>query len=1272
MAVNVLGGSLEFDAILTTDGLDASMASIQASIRNLVDEYEKLSAAGDGIGAGLQNASQDAKNFGALMLNVSKETGQAFDVKEVNKFASAIQLANEVVKPLLGTLAQNVGADKISELAASLEKVNDDGKALQITLKFIKDNIGALNLDPQGAQALNAAISQLQQTFGGLSTQTDTFASKTSSAFSQLRALKNQMATEGQDNPAFEKDLESAEQLENRIKNVNKLLELTGKNTSGLAALGEATKAVIGGFEAWNGILGLISSSDEQVEKTIKNVVSAMGVLNGIQEVSAALDKRSELNIFLLEQVRKLTAKTTEEQAVATEVLAAAQETEAVATEGATVAQVELNTAMEANPAGILLLAITGIVIALQAFASGHKDATEEQIKANEAYAEGAEILNKLAELQKGVFEERTVEANNAVGLAQSQGKSEQAILDLKAKALATEKQANLFALAVLGYSKEEYGILQATLESRLEEQHALVNLKALGGELTKDQEKQLDLLNAQIKSLNAQFEPMKQLVEANKSIDAQIEQNRAESEKRAHDAALKSAQATADSRLLIAKKNTQDELNAEIAAIKARQVVQLNDPNLTAGDRLRINTQAQHDIEEAQRKFRVVQLNDTKDILQAQLDSVKEGSEKELQLRIAMAENAGQIELAQEGVTGAKKVEIAAATNKKINDLTKQFALQNAEADVETRIAGIDTELAAVQKGTEKELDLKKQRIDQEAALNILQVQDRGKNEELLVARILAINAAANVQKKKLDDDYYDHLRQRQLQIIENQSNEKKADFQAIINNPFSGPLQVFQAQRASIEEEISATKKEIDIVQRDINQHHGNAQILDQQITALQARLKKLEADNVNLGLKFNQDQLKRVASGISSIAGALGSMGSNLQGVNSDLANFVSGLSKAGDFASKAISAAASFASGPQGIVSGITSTIGALSDLFSLIGGQNAGLTKQQIAELQNQVIIGEIEVTRQYEQRVVDQAKLNKLRLQGIQEETSALQQQAKTTQQQFDDLLGQIQKEKGQKLVDNPAGGAIGSLIPQLLETFSLQGLSFDQLNELFLKGELSDKAKELFEELQKLKQAGADIDQALADAKDQLDQVFTGTTADDIASSIIDGFKQGKRSVADFASDFHDLMLNAMLSALESQTLEPALQEFYDQFAAFGQSDGLLTSDEIDQLQKQYNDILKNAAEKFDQLQQIAGINLGGQSATTNSLSGAIKGITEDQAELLAGQFGGLRVTAMDQLNMATRQFQVLQDIQRDTSNLPEMKDILRYFKLNGIKITS
>jgi hypothetical protein len=791
MAVNVLGGSLEFDAVLTTDGLDAGTAAIKAEIQDLITQYQKLAAAGDPIGDGFEHASEEAKLFGALMLHLSQQTGQAFDAKQVKKYADAIDLANQQIAPLLSTLAESVGADKLTELADALEQVDDDGKALQITLKFIKDNIGALNLDPQGAQALNSAILQLENTFGGLSTQTDNFATKTKSAFSQLRDLKNDLVNTDKDDPAFGKELEEAEKLENKIKNVNKTLELTGKNTAGLAALTEATKAVIGGFEAWNGVLGLIADSDEQVEKTIKNVVSAMGVLNGIQEISAVLDKRSELNLFLMEQLRRLTAKSTEEQAIATELLAGAQETEAVATEGAVVAQEELNVAMEANPAGILLLAITGLVIALQAFASSHKDATEEQIKANEAYAEGAEILEKLAELQADAFKDRATEANDAVSLAQAQGKSEQDILNLKLLALKADQQSGIYQLAFLGYSKQEYGIMQAQMENLLEQQHAVLSLKNSGEELSKDDQKRLDLINAQIKALDAQLSPIKKLVESNKAIDAQIEENRATSEKKQRDDALKSAQATADAKLIIAKKNTQAEQDAAIEAIKRRRAVELNDPNLTDGEIDDINAKADHDIEEARRKFRVAQLNDTKSIIQAQLDGVKEGTEKELNLRIALAENAGAIELEQEGITAAKRIEIAASTNKKITDLTKQFALQNAQADVETRIAGIDTELAAVQKGTEKELQLKKDRIDQVAALNILSTQNQEKNEQLLAAKILEINAKASADKKRIDDEYADHLLQSDLRIIQSQTDRKNISLQSIINDPFSSTSQ-------------------------------------------------------------------------------------------------------------------------------------------------------------------------------------------------------------------------------------------------------------------------------------------------------------------------------------------------------------------------------------------------------------------------------------------------------------------------------------------------
>jgi len=58
--------------------------------------------------------------------------------------------------------------------------------------------------------------------------------------------------------------------------------------------------------------------------------------------------------------------------------------------------------------------------------------------------------------------------------------------------------------------------------------------------------------------------------------------------------------------------------------------------------------------------------------------------------------------------------------------------------------------------------------------------------------------------------------------------------------------------------------------------------------------------------------------------------------------------------------------------------------------------------------------------------------------------------------------------------------------------TESLAGKSFDELEQLFLKGELEGKAKDLFEALQKIKQEGVDIDKLLADtrAQDVLAQV--------------------------------------------------------------------------------------------------------------------------------------------------------------------------------------
>jgi tape measure domain-containing protein len=164
---------------------------------------------------------------------------------------------------------------------------------------------------------------------------------------------------------------------------------------------------------------------------------------------------------------------------------------------------------------------------------------------------------------------------------------------------------------------------------------------------------------------------------------------------------------------------------------------------------------------------------------------------------------------------------------------------------------------------------------------------------------------------------------------------------------------------------------------------------------------------------------------------------------------------------------------------------------------------------------------------------------------------------------------------------------------------------------------------------------------------KRQLNQILTGTTEDALVNNIADGFKQGLRSAADFAKSFEDLMRNAILQSLKMTALEGPLREFYEEFAKSSATDEMLTEAEVQQLRDRFNTIIDSAGKKFDDLQKITNINFNAQSGSSvNNLTGAIRGISEQQADLLAGQFGGLRITALDHLNVARMSLVSLQNI--------------------------
>jgi len=134
---------------------------------------------------------------------------------------------------------------------------------------------------------------------------------------------------------------------------------------------------------------------------------------------------------------------------------------------------------------------------------------------------------------------------------------------------------------------------------------------------------------------------------------------------------------------------------------------------------------------------------------------------------------------------------------------------------------------------------------------------------------------------------------------------------------------------------------------------------------------------------------------------------------------------------------------------------------------------------------------------------------------------------------------------------------------------------------------------------------------------------------------------------------------------------LEGPLQEFYDQFAKNVESDGILTEEEIKQLRNNYNSIIDEAGQKFDELQKITNVNFSGATTSQQSgVAGAIRGITAEQADLLAGQFGGLRLTAVDNLRVAQQGLVSLQRIELYAANLVGIKALWERIEINGLKV--
>ena len=155
------------------------------------------------------------------------------------------------------------------------------------------------------------------------------------------------------------------------------------------------------------------------------------------------------------------------------------------------------------------------------------------------------------------------------------------------------------------------------------------------------------------------------------------------------------------------------------------------------------------------------------------------------------------------------------------------------------------------------------------------------------------------------------------------------------------------------------------------------------------------------------------------------------------------------------------------------------------------------------------------------------------------------------------------------------------------------------------------------------------EIDQSMEDviekSKEQLTSMTFDTMEDNFLSRLLDMDSEAK----DFADDFEQYLIKALMSGLVASKYRDKLRAWYDAFAG-ANKDGIDT-EEYKRLQQQYTEIVESAIEERDKIREMlqkATEETGVEEASDNSLKGAYAKASQESIDLLAGQTGALRVS--------------------------------------------
>lgn len=410
---------------------------------------------------------------------------------------------------------------------------------------------------------------------------------------------------------------------------------------------------------------------------------------------------------------------------------------------------------------------------------------------------------------------------------------------------------------------------------------------------------------------------------------------------------------------------------------------------------------------------------------------------------------------------------------------------------------------------------------------------------------------------------------------------------------------------------EKLSKFKKGLDNVKEAIYQ-------LDTPIGRINEGFKEL-FDPRNNGTNKQIEALGKLKQGFEDVAQAVKNLGkyidsiSGLLGKESTLSNDISKLVDIGSDIGGTVASAMTgdFAGAAKGYFEYWSKIFNWASE-----NKKHRAELRKQIKENQDKEHFGQLEIEEVYRRKYEWAKKTGETTLNHIKRQGEELEKQAKANEKAQNDLWEKLKREQYKSGEHFKKTGLFGWGKGKIVEEWtSLAGKTWDDIEALAAQGKLSEEGMKFYEALVKARKEGKDIADMELDFMERLRETTIGSPYESIVSGIVDGFKQGKRSAADFANSFEDLMQGAVESSL-TLLANKKMRQWYEDFAEAG--GGGYTKDEIEKAKREWIQLNKDLAEQAKQLEEVTGRKFGDvKSGVTGELK---REMTEETGSQLVG----------------------------------------------------